>query len=111
MAYCGGMHESKLEVPDSRTPLGENALRSFDWAGLVATLRARSDLRQVLAGSRGVCPASFDAGAAIALADEKGGIPVGPREGKPAVNPDALNDGKYPWAMPSGEVGDKAQGD
>ena len=101
------MHQGTIDIPLDESAASEARRQPLGWAELVARLAARSDFRRLSGRSGAGGRASFDRLAA-------GGITGGGQEslrGKPPVNPDALSDGKYPWPMSSGAVGDKAQGD
>lgn len=101
------MHQGKLEIPADDGAVSEGMRYPLAWSDLVARLAARNDFRTIASANRDLRRASFDTLSVGKLTEGRQEI----ARGKPPVNPDALSDGKYPWAMSSGEVGDKAQGD
>ena len=79
---------------------GGDPLRPLLWPELVARFSAAHDLRHAVALSRGTAPGSFNGGAAHWLHT------LG--NGKPAVNPDALGNGKPRKGM-AGRDGNNAR--
>jgi hypothetical protein len=79
---------------------GGAPLRPLLWSELVARFAAARDLRHAVTLSHGAAPGSFDGGAARWLND------LG--KGKPAVNPDALGNGKPGKGM-AGRDGNNAR--
>ncbi|MXP30857.1 hypothetical protein GRI94_17450 [Erythrobacter jejuensis] len=97
------MYENNHSFPGRETGSEEGGLRPLAWAELAARLTAQRDIRAVLQPRARETAASFNADAASRLAQ--------PDYDKREINPDALADGKYPWAKPAGAADGAAQGD
>ena len=93
------MFEGQINKPDVKEPLESTVLRQFRWTDLVAKLAATRELRDELAKVDG----GFNAFREARRETEE--------ESKPAVNHDALSDGKRQGLSLGKAASDAVQGD
>lgn len=82
---------------------GANGLRILSWGEVTARLEAARDLRRMMAARHDIGAGSFNLASARHLAAQG--------DGKPAVNPIALANGKIACGIVDAETGDVLSGD
>ena len=82
---------------------GESGLRMLSWGEVAARLEAARDLRRMMSARHKVGAGSFNLASARHLAAQG--------DGKPAVNPIALANGKIACGIVDVETGDVLSGD
>lgn len=96
------MLETRLTTTQENRASGRKALRALGWQELTARINAARELREVLRSDCVLTSASFgDAAAGYFAASE---------DGKPTVNPDALEGRKIPQGMDFFSKGETEKG-